>query len=334
MFRFEHIEYLWLLLGLIPALLFFVWNARWKRKQISKLGNKDLIKSLMPDYSKTKLITKFVLLSFAYVFLVLGIANPQIGTKQEKVKRSGIDVMIALDVSKSMLAEDVQPNRLSKAKNFISKFIDDLKNDRLGMIVFAGRAYLQMPQTVDYSAAKMYLKSVSPDMVPTQGTAIAQAVDLAKESFAKEDNKSKALIIISDGEDNEEGSDAAVEEAAKAGIKVYTIAVGSDNGGPIPLANGDFKRDGDGNIVLSKVNKDALRQLAMKGNGKSYLLDNNEATVSAILKDLGRLETKDFEEMVFTDYDDQFQYCLIVSLLFLLIDFLFTERRSKLQLNL
>jgi Ca-activated chloride channel family protein len=138
MFRFEHIEYLWLLLGLIPALLFFVWNARWKRKQIAKLGNKDLIKSLMPDYSKTKLITKFILLSFAYVFLVLGIANPQIGTKQEKVKRSGIDVMIALDVSKSMLAEDVQPNRLSKAKNFISKFIDDLKNDRLGMIVFAG----------------------------------------------------------------------------------------------------------------------------------------------------------------------------------------------------
>lgn len=334
MFRFEHIEYLWLLLGLIPALLFFVWNARWKRKQISKLGNKNLIHSLMPDYSKTKLITKFFLLSFAYIFLVLGIANPQIGTKQEKVKRSGIDVMIALDVSKSMLAEDVQPNRLSKAKNFISKFIDDLKNDRLGLIVFAGRAYLQMPQTVDYSAAKMYLKSVSPDMVPTQGTAIAQAVDLAKESFAKADNKSKALIIISDGEDNENGSEAAVEEAAKAGIKVYTIAVGSDNGSPIPLSNGDFKRDGDGNIVLSKVNKDALRVLAMKGNGKSYVLDSNDGVVAALLKDLGRIETKDFEEMVFTDYDDQFQYCLIVSLLFLLIDFLFTERRSKLRLNL
>lgn len=334
MFRFEHIEYLWLLLGLIPALLLFVWNKQWKQKQINKLGNKTLIKALMPHFSNSKLVVKFILLSFAYLFLVLGIANPQIGTKQEKVKRSGIDVIVALDVSKSMLAEDVVPSRLVKAKNFISKFVDGLKNDRLGIIVFAGRAYLQMPQTVDYSAAKMYLKSVSPDMVPTQGTAIAQAVDLAKEAFSKEDNHSKALVIISDGEDNEEGSVEAVEEAAKAGIKVYTIAVGSENGGPIPLANGDFKRDGDGNIVLSKVNKDALRQLSMKGNGKAYVLDNNDGTASVLLKDLGRMETKDFEEMVFTDYDDQFQYCLILSLLFLLIDFILTERRSKLRMNL
>jgi Ca-activated chloride channel family protein len=294
MFRFEHIEYLWLLLGLIPALLFFVWNARWKRKQIAKLGNKDLITSLMPDYSKTKLITKFILLSFAYVFLVLGIANPQIGTKQEKVKRSGIDVMIALDVSKSMLAEDVQPNRLSKAKNFISKFIDDLKNDRLGMIVFAGRAYLQMPQTVDYSAAKMYLKSVSPDMVPTQGTAIAQAVDLAKESFAKEDNKSKALIIISDGEDNEEGSDAAVEEAAKAGIKVYTIAVGSDNGGPIPLPNGDFKRDGDGNIVLSKVNRGCASSACYERQRKIVFARQQRRYCCCCSQRLGAIRNKGF----------------------------------------
>lgn len=329
MFRFEHKEFLWLLALLVPAVVLFIYWLQWKKRTIKRFGNPELMAQLSPMRSAKILVVKFILLSLAFVFLVLAIANPQIGTRAEKVKRSGIDVVIALDVSKSMLAEDVQPNRLAKAKNFISHFIDELKNDRLGMIVFAGRAYLQMPQTVDYSAAKMYLKTVSPEMIPTQGTAIELAVHLAQDALAKSEAKSKAVILISDGEDNEEGGLEAIEEAAKKGIKVYTVAVGSEKGAPIPLANGDFKRDGDGNIVLSKVNTDVMRQYTMAGNGKAYLLNNSNDVVRAVLNDLGKLETKDFEELVYTDFDDQFVYFLLVALVFLLADFFLFERKLK-----
>ncbi len=329
MFRFEHKELLWLLALLVPALLLFLYSLNWKKRTITRLGNPALIAQLSPTQSAKMLVVKFVLLALAFVFLVLALANPQIGTRAEKVKRSGIDIMIALDVSKSMLAEDVQPNRLAKAKNFISHFIDELKNDRLGMIVFAGRAYLQMPQTVDYGAAKMYLKTVSPEQIPTQGTAVELAVHLAQDALSKSEAKSKAVILISDGEDNEEGGLEAIEEAAKNGIKVYTIAVGSEKGAPIPLANGDFKRDGDGNIVLSKVNTDVMRQYAMAGNGKAYLLNNSNDVVRAVLHDLGKLETKDFEELVYTDFDDQFIYFLLVALAFLLVEFFLFEKKIK-----
>ena len=330
MFRFEHIEYLYLLLLLLPVLVLFIVFQRWRRKSIAKFGTASLVYQLIPDFSNGKHRIKFVLLSFAYIFLILGVANPQLGTKQEKIKRSGIDVVIALDVSKSMLAEDVQPNRLARAKNFISNFVDQLRNDRLAMIVFAGRAYLQMPLSVDYSAAKLYLKTIGTESVPTQGTAIGEAVDLANESFAQGDNKSKALIIISDGEDNETGVEEALETAAKNGIKVFTLAVGTDKGSPIPMANGDFKRDAEGNIVLSKVNIAAMQQYAAKGNGKSYILGSGKDEIASILKELGRITTKDFEEMVFTDYDDKFQYCLAIAALLLIIEFMLSERKSKL----
>ena len=329
MFRFEHIEYLYLLLLLIPLLAVFIAFQQWKKKSIARFGKATLVHRLIPDLSNGKQILKFVLLSLAYVFLILGIANPQIGSKQEKVKRQGIDVVIALDVSKSMLAEDVQPNRLARAKNFISNFVDQLKNDRLAIVVFAGRAYLQMPLSVDYSAAKLYLKTVGTESVPTQGTSISEAIDLANESFAKGDNKSKALIIISDGEDHEAGVDEALETAAKNGIKVFTLAVGTDKGSPIPMANGDFKRDAEGNIVLSKVNVEAMRTYAEKGNGKSFILGSGKDEISAIFKELGRIQTKDFEDVVFTDYDDKFQYCLAIAALLLILEFMLSERRSR-----
>ena len=329
MFRFEHIEYLYLLLLLIPLLAVFIAFQQWKKNSIARFGKATLVHRLIPDLSNGKQILKFVLLSLAYVFLIFGIANPQIGSKQEKVKRQGIDVVIALDVSKSMLAEDVQPNRLARAKNFISNFVDQLKNDRLAIVVFAGRAYLQMPLSVDYSAAKLYLKTVGTESVPTQGTSISEAIDLANESFAKGDNKSKALIIISDGEDHEAGVDEALETAAKNGIKVFTLAVGTDKGSPIPTANGDFKRDAEGNIVLSKVNVEAMRTYAEKGNGKSFILGSGKDEISAIFKELGRIQTKDFEDVVFTDYDDKFQYCLAIAALFLIVEFMLSERRSR-----
>ena len=330
MFRFEHKEYLYLLLLLIPVLLLFIVFHRWRKKSIARFGTATLVYQLIPDFSNGKHIIKFVLLSFAFVFLVLGLANPQLGTKQEKVKRQGIDVVIALDVSKSMLAEDVQPNRLARAKNFISNFVDQLKNDRLALVVFAGHAYLQMPLSVDYSAAKLYLKTISTESVPTQGTSISEAIELANESFAQGDNKSKALIIISDGEDHESGVDEALEVAAKSGIKVFTLAVGTDKGSPIPMANGDYKRDAEGSIVLSKVNIEAMREYAENGNGKSYVLGSGKDEINSILKELGRIGSKDIEDVVFTDYDDKFQYCLIIAAVLLIIEFMLSERKSRL----
>jgi Ca-activated chloride channel family protein len=326
MFRFEHIEYLWLLTALIPLALLFIFFQRWRSKAVKTFGKPALVTQLIPDLSNASHVVKFALLALAYTFIVLGFANPQIGTKQEKVKRQGIDVIIAMDVSTSMLSEDVKPNRLLRAKNFVSNFIDELNNDRLGMIVFAGRAYLQMPLTVDYSASRMYLKTINTNLIPTQGTNIAEAVELARKSFVEGDTKHKALVIITDGEDNEGGAEEAIADAVKEGIKVFTLGVGTDDGGPIPQGS-DYKRDEDGNIVLSKMNQDMLRDLASKGNGKYFQLGSGKDEIEAIFKELGRIGTKEFEEMVFTDFDDQFQWCLVIAALLLLAEWWISERK-------
>ncbi len=329
MFRFENPILLYLLLLLIPAVVIFIVFLRWRKKQLNAFAVSPLISQLASQASASKHITKFVLWSLAFVFAVLALANPQIGSKMEKVKRSGIDVIIALDVSKSMLAEDVKPNRLLRAKNFITTFIEQLNNDRLGIIIFAGKAYLQMPLTVDYSAAKLYLNTVNTDMVPTQGTAIGEAANLARESFVKGETKHKALIIITDGEDNEGGAEEAIAEAVKEGVKTFVVGLGTDKGAPIPDARGDYKRDADGNIVLSKANFEMMKNLAEKGNGKAFLAGNSNDAIGEIFKELGRINTKDFEEYVFTDFNDQFQWCLAIALLLLLIDFMISERKWK-----
>lgn len=327
MFRFEHIEYLWLLTALVPMALLFVWFQFWRHKNLNAFGKTALVAQLTPDLSNSKHVIKFVLLSLAYTFIILGFANPQIGTKQEKVKRQGIDVMIAVDVSNSMLSEDVKPNRLLRAKNFVSNFIDELSNDRLGMIVFAGRGYLQMPLTVDYSAARMYLKTINTSLVPTQGTNIAEAVNLANESFVEGDTKHKALIVITDGEDNEGGTDEAIEEATRQGVKIFTIGVGTGNGGPIPSGR-DYKRDEAGNIVLSKMNQGMLKDLAAKGNGKYFQLGSGKDEIGAILKELGKIGTKDFDELIFTDFDDKYQWCLAIAAVLLLLEWWLVERKG------
>lgn len=338
MFRFEHTEYLWALLLLLPMAAFYLAAARWSRKKMSETGTPGLLQQLMPLRSPKKLFWKFFLQLLAFAFIVLGLANPQLGSKTEKVKRKGIDVMIALDVSNSMLAEDVTPNRLLRAKNFISNFVEQLHNDRIGFIVFAGRAYLQMPLSVDYSAVKLYLKGINSGMVPTQGTAIGEAVGLARTSFEDKEQKHKALIVITDGEDNEGGAEEQIAAAAAEGIKVFTIGVGSVKGSPIPVyRNGiaaDYKRDEQGNIVMSKLNEEALSGYAAAGNGKYFLLGSGKDEINAIFKELGRISTKEFEEVVFTDFDDQFQWCLGIAALLLLLDFFITERKWKWSWNI
>ncbi|MEP7128027.1 MAG: VWA domain-containing protein [Chitinophagales bacterium] len=333
MFRFEHIEYLWLLLAIIPVTLLFLFFYWWRSRAIGRIGNKALVLQMIPDFSNRKQVLKFTLLLFAYAFIVLGFANPQLGTKQEKVKREGIDVMIALDVSNSMMSEDVKPNRLDRSKNFISNFIDKLSNDRLGMIVFAGNAYMQMPLTVDYSAARLYLRTINPGMIPTQGTNFAEAIDLATQGFVKGDNSHKALIIITDGEDNEGGVDEKITEASKEGVKIYTIGVGSESGSPIPEGN-DFKRDESGNIVLSKLNEQMLSDIALKGNGKYFLLGSGNDEVDAVLKELKGISTKEFEEVVFTDFDDYFQWCLAIAAALLMIEWWLSERKTRFSVRI
>lgn len=333
MFRFEYIEYLYAL-GVIPILWMLFWfGMRWRKNALNKFGERNLILQLIPDYPHYKHQIKFSLLMLALAFLILALANPQLGSKLEKVKRKGVDVIIAMDVSSSMLAEDVRPNRLERTKQFVSKLIDKLQNDRVGLIVFAGQAYLQMPVTIDYAAAKMFLNQINTEMVPSQGTVIGGAVRLAMRSFQVKENKHKVLVIITDGEGHEDDALEAVNEAAKEGVIVHTVGVGSVQGAPIPVYRNntqvDFKRDRDGNIVLTKLNEVMLQQLAASANGKYYILGNSQDDLKNLIKQVGSMEKKEFEERIFTDYDDQFQYPLGLAILFLILEIFISERRAK-----
>jgi Ca-activated chloride channel family protein len=292
-----------------------------------------LVNRLIPDKSKSRAIVKFLILMLAYTFIIFALANPQIGSKLEKIERKGIDLVIAIDVSNSMLAQDIKPSRLLRARQSISKLIDKLKNDRIGIVVFAGNAYTQLPITTDYSAAKLFLSTINTDIVPTQGTAIAEAIELSTESF--DDNKhEKAIIIITDGEDHEGDAIQAASATAKKGIRIYTIGMGLPEGGPIPVFNKSgvqtgFKKDLKNNTVITKLNETMLQQIASKGNGKYVRANNAQTGLSIIFDEINKLEKTEFESRVFSDYEDRFQYLLVPALLLLLIEFLIFERRGR-----
>lgn len=327
MLQLEHSYYLWGIAVLLPLSLFFILFLWWRSRAIARFGSAGLSQLLAPNRSLLRHIVKFVFLTLAIPFLFITLANPLMGTKIEKVKREGVDVMIALDVSKSMMAEDVKPNRLARAKMFVSKFLDQLSNDRVGLVVFAGKAYLQMPMTVDYAAGKMYLENLSTDLIPTQGTAIAEAVDMARKSFKVQEHKHKVLIIITDGEDHEGADEEAIEDAQKEGIIVHTVGVGTEQGAPIPeYPGGPYKKDNEGNIVLTKINSEMLNMLADKGHGKSYRISTGEDPVKALIDEIDKMEKKSFEERMFTDFDSQFQYFLAAALLLIIVEFFITER--------
>lgn len=332
MLEFDHIEYFWLLAVLLPLALLFLWFILWRRRAVSRFGEKPLVMRLINKRPVYKHQLKFFILVLAIIFFVIGLANPLIGTKFEKVKRQGVDLIIALDVSKSMLAEDVKPDRLTRAKQFISNIFENLQNDRVGIIVFAGNAYLQMPLTVDYSAGKLFLKSIDTEIVPTQGTAIGDAIRLAMSSFEAGEKKYKALVIITDGENHEGDALEAAEEAAEEGAVIYTVGVGTPKGSPIPVyqrgVQVDFKRDENNNIVLSKLNENMLQQIGVKGNGDYFRLTTGRDEVEALMAEIASLEKKEFEERVFTDYEDYFQYFLLVALALLALEALISERRS------
>ncbi len=338
--QFERI-YFFYAFGIIPTLIVvFVLIQGWRKRAIKKYGDVFLIHKLIPNVSAAKRIWKFILYTFAIGFLIIGIVNPQLGTKLEEVKRKGADLMICLDVSNSMKAEDLQPNRLEKAKQSLSKLIDKLEGDRIGIIVFAGQAYVQLPITTDYAAAKLFLESINTDLIPAQGTDIGGAINLAVESFGKDEGKNKAIVIITDGEDHETEAVKAAEAAAEKGIAINTIGMGSVEGVPIPVYRGTvregFKKDKEGNTVVTKLNEQTLQEIASAANGIYVRATNSDAGLNNVLDAINKLEKKQFDSKIYSDYEDTFQWYVSGALLLLLIETLLTERKSKLykRLNL
>ena len=337
LFRFANPEYLYLLLMLPVFVLLFIFNEYRKRRAFRKFGEEKLVKKLMPDLSKYRSSVKFIFQILAISLAIIILARPQFGSKMEQVKRQGVEVIIALDVSNSMLAEDVQPSRLERAKQAISRLVETLDNDRIGLIVFAGDAYTQIPVTTDYISAKMFLSTISPDMVPKQGTAIGSAIDLGIRSFSPGSGKSKAMIIITDGENHEDDPVAKAKEAAAAGIVIYTIGIGSVEGVPITISiNGrnDFLKDAGGNTVITKLDESILKEIANAADGKYVRANNSNIGLDEIFSDIRKLKKQELEGKMYTEYNDQFQIFSGAVLLLLLVDFLIMDRKNRRLSNL
>ena len=334
MFRFANPEYL-NALYLIPVLIVMFWYLGRNRKKLLQIfADKELHKTLFPTDSNLKRWTKFVLVLLALTCLVFAAANPQVGTKMQEVKQTGIDVFILLDVSNSMMAEDIKPNRLEKAKYQISNLINKLRGDRIGLIIFAGQAYVQIPLTTDYSAANLFLSAVDINSVPTQGTAIASAINLATASFDSLSTQ-KVIIAITDGEDHEGDIEKAVENAIEREIKIYAIGLGSQTGVPIPVYNNrnqlvGFKKDNEGNTVLTKLDEEILKRIAIDGNGKYFRGTNYEDHLDKIYNELSELEQTEFGVKKVTDYEDRFYYFLIPALILLVLELFISEKKSPL----
>ena len=331
MLIFANIQYLWLLL-LVPLLPLLYGLARWlRRRRLAAVGEPELVRQLMPSWSASKGWVRLALFDLAFAFFVIGLARPQIGAKLQERETRGAEIMICLDVSNSMLAKDYSPNRLERAKLAISRITDKLQDDRIGLIIFAGTSFVQLPITNDYVSAKMFLSSISTESVPVQGTAMGDAILTAARSFSAQSEKSRAIIIITDGENHEDDPVDAAKQAAELGIRIYTIGVGSLRGEPIPM-DGDLLKDKDGNIVVTRLDENTLRKIAEVGNGAYVHAGNEEFGLNPIISDLNRLEAEHFKSMVFEEYDEQYMYFFAVALLLFVIEMLIGERRWKRRL--
>jgi Ca-activated chloride channel homolog len=335
MFRFENPYYLYALL-LIPVMfILYLLMLNWKKRKLNEFGDLPVIMKLLPDISSFKTKSKIFLQLLAFSSLIIGIANPQLGSKLQEVKREGVDVILALDVSNSMLAEDLSPNRLERAKRGIAQFVDQLKGDRLGLIVFAGEAYVQLPITTDYAAAKMFLTTINTDIVPTQGTAIGSAIDLSVKSFGErnDERKSRVIIILSDGEDHQDDPIQAAKSASEEGIIIHTIGLGSPQGSPIPVYKNNkpagYKTDKEGNTVVTRLDEETLQQIASVGKGLYVRASNAEMGLKLITTEINKMEKQEIEMQMYSDFEDQFQYFIAFALLLLTLDFFTGERKNR-----
>ncbi len=343
MIQFEHPQILYLLI-LVPLFVaFFIFRWLRRKKILKTFGDKNLVDRLLPNFSKTKTFLKFILLLLAFCFFVIALSNPQTGSKIVKGERKGIDIVFCLDISNSMLAEDVQPNRLSRAKQAMSKLLDKMNNDRVGIVIFAGKSYIQLPLTSDYAAAKMFLETVNPGMIQVQGTAIGSAIEKAMNTLGYNDseetnkwvkNRSRAIVVISDGENHEDDAVGMAKTATKEGIVVCCMGIGLPTGAPIPVyQNGQmtgYKKDASGSTVTTHLNNEMLEKIADAGKG-IYVSSGNspDAGLNSVFNKLNELDKLNYGEQNFSDYEDQYQYFLAIGIILLLLELVVLERKNK-----
>ena len=331
MLVFASYRFLWLLLlvPLIPAL--YAVALALRKRRIRRFGDPKMVALLMPHYSRAKGWVRIILFTLAFFFFVIGLSRPQIGAKLSERQTKGAEIMICLDVSNSMLAQDYTPCRLERAKLAISSLVDKLHDDRIGLIIFAGSSFVQLPVTTDYVSAKMFLSSIDAGSVPVQGTAIGDAIHTEMKSFSAQSEKSRVIILISDGENHEDDAVAAAKEAAQAGIRIYTVGVGSAAGQPIPV-DGELLRDKDGNIVVTRLDEKTLRQIADAGGGAYIQAGNEEFGLNPIINDIRAMEGELFSSVVFEEYDEQYMYLFAIALILLVIEMLVGERKNARKL--
>lgn len=335
MFRFENTTYLFLL-ALLPLVVgIFIWSNAKRKRNIRKYGAPELLDALMPEVSKSRFNLKFWLTFAALFLLIIVAARPQFGSKKETVKRQGIETVIALDISNSMLAQDVAPSRLEKSKKIISKIVDDMQDDKIGLIVFAGDAFIQLPITSDFISAKMFLETISPNLITSQGTDIKAAINMATRSFTPREDVGRAIIIITDGENHEGGAEEAAKAAAEKGMLVYVLGVGSPEGSPIPgdHAN-EYRKDKDGNVIVTRLNEQMCQEIAKAGGGAYIRVDNTNASQKLLQKELDKLAKADLETTVYSDFDEQFQVVAWIALVLLALELLIMLKKNPLFKNI
>lgn len=332
MYQLDEISFIYL--GLIIPILFLVFLIfrRWQKKSISKYFDLNTIKFLSPEISNSKPLLKFIIISFALLMLVISLVNPKIGTELKTVKREGVDIVFAIDVSKSMLAEDIAPNRIIKSKRIVSELFNNLGSDRVGIIAYASTAIPVLPITTDFSSARMFLESLNTDMLSSQGTSIAEAINLSKNYFNDENQTNRVLCVISDGEDHEIQNNNLSDIAKEAGITIISIGVGSPNGAPIPIKENDivksYKKDDKGEVVITKLNENILKDMATQTGGIYFKGDNTNSVVSSIVDELKEMDKQEFESKQFVSFKDQFQWFLFVGLFLIILDVVVFERKT------
>lgn len=330
MFRFANIEMLWWLITTPVFVIAYIIYTKHKRRQLMEFGDHELVAQLMPDASKGRPIWKFSLLLLAWVLLIVAGSRPQYGQQEKTIKRQGIEVMVALDISNSMLAEDVTPNRLDRAKQILSKMIDNMVDDKVGLVVFAGEAFTQLPITCDYVSAKMFLNTITPNLISTQGTAIGAALQTAVTSFgATESEAGRAIILITDGENHEDDAIAAAKQAQELGIQVFVVGIGKPEGSPIPKSgSNDYFKDRSGQVVVSRLNEEMCQQIAAAGKGIYVRCDNTNTAMRALQQELDRMATAELESTVYADYNEQYQSFVLIALLLIVIEFFILSRKN------
>ncbi|MCH5305867.1 MAG: VWA domain-containing protein [Rikenella sp.] len=328
MFRFAQPEYLWFLLSVPLIIAVYLLYRYGQKRRLERFGDLRVIEGLMPDASPRRVRNKFVLTVIALIWMILALGQPQFGSKLREVTRKGVEIMLAVDVSNSMLAEDFAPNRLERTKNAVNRLIEQLDKDRVGMVVFAGEAYIQLPITSDYISAKSFVSGLNPNMVPVQGTSLARAIELSVRSFSEQSRQSRALILVTDGESHDDDPIAAAQLAKEAGVVIYTVGIGTPQGAPIVIG-GEMMKDEEGQIVVSKLDEQLLQQLAVLTGGSYVRASERSVGLDEILRQIGQMEKKEFSSMAFSEYNDQFHYLLALAFVFLLLEFSMLDWKNR-----